>query len=173
MKNPLETSEPCKTNTLEANSTRTKIFFRVFTKNLSRLHPFPTETNLPSNRNISKIMRVLLCSLDRFLKTIPKYFNDKLMYFALLVLQLLIFKSYRIIGISKSVFFNFSSTERVKQNHKVWKSHSKLPKLPKLFSSNSRKSRNSYCLFTGNLTLLFPITVSGCPNVDLPWNSNI
>ena len=37
----------------------------------------------------------------------------RLIDFALVVLQLLMFKVYRIIGISKIEFFNFSGTDRV------------------------------------------------------------
>ena len=42
----------------------------------------------------------------------------RLIDFALVVLKLLMFKVCGIIGISKSDFFNFFSTERVKQNQK-------------------------------------------------------
>ena len=42
----------------------------------------------------------------------------KLINFAIVVLNLLIFKGYVVIGISKIQFFNFSSTEEVKQNQK-------------------------------------------------------
>ena len=42
----------------------------------------------------------------------------RLKRFALVVLELLIFKVCRIIGISKIEFLRFSGNERVKQNHK-------------------------------------------------------
>ena len=42
----------------------------------------------------------------------------RLINFAIVVLNLLIFKGYVVIGISKIQFFNFSSTEEVKQNQK-------------------------------------------------------
>ena len=41
---------------------------------------------------------------------------SRLIDFALVVLKLLMFKVCGIIGISKIEFFNFSGTERVKQN---------------------------------------------------------
>ena len=45
----------------------------------------------------------------------------RLIDFALVVLTLLVFKVCVTIGISKSKFFNFSVTERVKQNQKKLK----------------------------------------------------
>ena len=51
--------------------------------------------------------------------------------FALAVLWLLMFKVCGIIGISNIVFFNFSGTEKVKQNQKKVSNHSKPPKLVK------------------------------------------
>ena len=52
----------------------------------------------------------------------------RLIEFALVVLKLLMFKVFAIIGISKIEFFNFSGTERVKQNQKI-KNNSKPPEL--------------------------------------------
>ena len=49
--------------------------------------------------------------------------------FALVVLKLLIFKVCGIIGISTIEFFNFPGTERVKQNKKKIKNHSRPPRL--------------------------------------------
>ena len=53
----------------------------------------------------------------------------RLIDFALVFLKLLVFKVCGIIGISEIEFFNFSGTERVKQNQKNFKNHSEPPKL--------------------------------------------
>ena len=50
----------------------------------------------------------------------------RLIDFALVVLELLMFKVCGIIGISKIEFFNFSGTERVKQNQKNLKTNENL-----------------------------------------------
>ena len=47
----------------------------------------------------------------------------RLIDFALVVLELLMFKVCGIIGISKIEFFNFPGNERVKQNKKKIKNH--------------------------------------------------
>ena len=54
---------------------------------------------------------------------------SRLVDFALVVLYLLMFKIYGIIRISKIEFFNFSYTERVKQNKKNFEKHAKPSKL--------------------------------------------
>ena len=46
--------------------------------------------------------------------------------FALVVLDILMFNVWGIIGISKIEFFNFSGTERVKQNQKNLKTNENL-----------------------------------------------
>ena len=53
----------------------------------------------------------------------------KLIDFALVVLKLLMFKVCVIISISKIEFFNFCSTERVKQNQKTLKTFQNLLRL--------------------------------------------
>ena len=50
---------------------------------------------------------------------------SRLIDFALVVLELLMFQVSGIIGISQIAFFNFSGSERVKQNQKI---KQKLPK---------------------------------------------
>ena len=53
----------------------------------------------------------------------------KLINFAIVVLNLLIFQDYVVIGISKIQFFNFSGTEEVKQNKKKLKTIRKVLRL--------------------------------------------
>ena len=69
----------------------------------------------------------------------------RLIDFPLLVLKLLMFKSCVIISISKIEFFNFSETERVKQNQK------KLETIPNLLSQSLFKQfqqiRIFFCFF--------------------------
>ena len=49
----------------------------------------------------------------------------RLIDFAVVVLKFLMFKVCVIIGISKTEFFRFSSTQRVKENQKKYRNHSK------------------------------------------------
>ena len=73
-------------------------------------------TDLPSDSNISKAARVNN-TFTMFFKEYSLSFLMvcRLVDFALLVLKLLMFKICGIIGISKTEFFNFSGTERVKK----------------------------------------------------------
>ena len=67
---------------------------------------------------------------------------SKLIDFALVVLQLFMFKICGIIGVSKIVFFSFSGIERVKQTQKKLKTTQNLLSLEgNHFSYNSIKSR--------------------------------
>ena len=67
---------------------------------------------------------------------------SKLIDFALVVLQLFMFKICGIIGVSKIVFFSFSGIERVKQTQKKLKTTQNLLNLEdNHFSYNSIKSR--------------------------------
>ena len=58
--------------------------------------------------------------------------------FGLVIVQVLIFKVYAIIGFSKIAFFNFSGTEKVKQNqkNKIDKNHSKPPEFVRQLHSD-------------------------------------
>ena len=97
--------------------------------------------------------------------------------FALVVLQLLIFKFCGIIGISESEFFNFSSTERVKQNNEKKKIQNDLksPKLVKqsFFKQFQQNPNIFFLFFTENLTLYLPVSRPTGPNTELPSKSNI
>ena len=72
-------------------------------------------TNLPSNNNISKRIRVNIAITRAFFKEhlISFLIVCKLIDLALVVLKLLIFKFCGIIGISKIEFFNFSGNEKI------------------------------------------------------------
>ena len=73
-------------------------------------------TILPSDSNASKTVRVNFAFTRKFFKqySISFLMVCRLIDFALVVLKLLMFKVCGIIGISKTEFFNFSGTERVK-----------------------------------------------------------
>ena len=73
--------------------------------------------DLSLNSNILKMVTVNIAALTRkFLKEYSIIFLIVcgLIYFVLVVLKLLMFKICGIIGISKSKFYNFSGTEKVK-----------------------------------------------------------
>ena len=72
-------------------------------------------TNLPSDSIISKMVRVNIPFATTFFKEYSPSFLTvcRLIDFAFVVLQLLMFKVCVIIGISKMEFFNFSGNERV------------------------------------------------------------
>ena len=73
----------------------------------------------------------------------------RLIHVALLVLKLLMFKCCRLIGISKIEIFNFSGTEKVKQNQKRKnENHSKFLKfvIQPLFRQ-FQQSQNIFCVF--------------------------
>ena len=84
-----------------------------------------------SNSNISKTVRINIAFIRMYFEeySISFLMICRLILFALVVLQLLMFKFCGIIGISKSNFSNFSGTERVKQTKKKSKNFSKPPKL--------------------------------------------
>ena len=98
----------------------------------------------------------------------------RLMDFVHVVLKLLMFKACGIIGIFKIEVFNFSSTERVKQNQKNGKIIQNLLSLwVNNFSSNFNKIRIVFLVFHWNLTLLLPVPRCAGDNTDLHSNSNI
>ena len=73
-------------------------------------------TDLPSDSNISKTVRINVAFAGTFLKKDSASFLmvGRLMDFALVVLKLLMFKVCVINGLSKVEFFYFSGAERVK-----------------------------------------------------------
>ena len=75
-------------------------------------------TDLPSDSNISKTVRVNIAFAATFSKEYSTSFLVvcRLINVALVVLKLLMFKVCVIIGISEIEIFNFSGTERVKKN---------------------------------------------------------
>ena len=82
----------------------------------------------------------------------------RLIDFVLVVLKLLMLKVCGIIGITKIGFFNFSSTDRVKQNQRKIKSYSKLLNLIyQLLSKHFQPFLNSFWLLTETLALLLPV----------------
>ena len=98
----------------------------------------------------------------------------RLIDFAFVVFQLLMFKVCGIIGISKIEFFNFFGTERVKQNQKKLKTIQNLVSLKENhFLSNSNKSRTFFCFFTENFTPSFPVPCWAVHYTNLISNSNI
>ena len=132
------------------------------------------KTNLPSNSNISEMVRVNLA-----FTYFKEYFTSFLIIswlidFALVVIQLLMFKICGIIRILKIAFFNFSGTERVKQNQKKMLNNSKPPKVVKqsLFKQFQQK-QNIFLFFTENLTLSLPVAHCAGYNIDIHSNSNI
>ena len=78
-------------------------------------------TNLPSNSNISKTVKVNIAFLQIFFEEylIRFLMVYRLVDIGLVVLNLLMFKVNGIIRISKINFFNFSGNEGVKQNQKI------------------------------------------------------
>ena len=93
---------------------------RWLTLSLSVLHWANDNTSLPLDINISKTVWVNIA----FIKTFSKEYSIsflmvcRLIDFAIVIFELLVFKVCGIIGISKIEFFNFSGTERVKQYQK-------------------------------------------------------
>ena len=73
------------------------------------------KTNLPSDSNISKTVRVNVAYTRTFLNeySISFLMVRRLIDFALVVLKLLMFKVCGINGISKIEFFDYSGNERV------------------------------------------------------------
>ena len=88
----------------------------ILTLSLSVAHCAGYNTDLASNSNISKTVRVSIAFTRTFLKEYSISFLtiSRLLDFVLVVLYLLMFKVCGIIEISKIVLFNFSGTERVK-----------------------------------------------------------
>ena len=99
---------------------------KFLTPSLSVTRCVSHNTDLASNTNFSKTARVN----SVFTRTIFKEYSisfliiSRLKDFALVVLELLMFKVCVIIGISEIVFFNFCGTERVNDNffteHFTW-----------------------------------------------------
>ena len=77
-------------------------------------------SDLPFDCNISKMVRINIAIASTFFKEYSTRFLVvcRLIDFALVVLTFLIFKICVIIDISKTKFFRFSSTQRVKENQK-------------------------------------------------------
>ena len=73
--------------------------------------------NITTNSNISKTVSINVTRSGTFLKEylISFLMVPSLIEFAILVLQLFMFKDYGNIGISKIEFLNFSGTEKVKK----------------------------------------------------------
>ena len=132
-------------------------------------------TDLPSDSNISKAVRVNIAFAEDFCKEYSSFLMVcRLIDFALVVLMLLMFKVCVIIGISKIEFFNFSGTERVKQNKKNLKTIQNLLSLEvNYFSSNFNKFPICFWFFTETLSLSLPVPRWEGHNSDLPSDSNI
>ena len=79
-----------------------------------------SNANLNSNINILKMIEQNIVFMSTYSEDLSKNFPKicKLIYFPLVVLHLLVFKICGIIGILKFKIFNFSSTEKVRQNQK-------------------------------------------------------
>ena len=133
-----------------------------FTENLTLSLPVSrwagANTNLPSNSNIWKTVRVNITLTE------PEYLISsvkitRLINFAIVVLRLLTFKVCGIIVISKIEFLKFFCTKRIKQNQKNLKTiRNFLSLLVNLFSSNFNKSRTFSCFFfSENLILSLPV----------------
>ena len=94
------------------------ILFWFFTEILFLLFPVlhwaSANTDLPSNSNISKTVRVKIAFTKKPSLKTSFIIKCRLIDFVLAVLQLLMFKVYRNTGISKINFFDAFSTERVK-----------------------------------------------------------
>ena len=117
-------------NHFSRNLNKFQIFSWIFTEHLTLLfyvtvflpvlHCVRHNTDLLSSSNISKPVRINIAFATTPFKEYPTRFFMvcRLVDFALVVLKLLIIKFCVIIGISKIEFFNFSGTERVKQNEK-------------------------------------------------------
>ena len=107
-------------NHFSSNSNRSWTFFWFFIEHLAISLPGKRcagpNTDLPSNSNISKTVRVNIAFRETFLieYLISFLMICKLVVYALVVLHLLMFKVCGIIGISQIKFFNFSSPDRVK-----------------------------------------------------------
>ena len=84
-------------------------------------------TDLPSKNSISKTVKVNIAFKRKCFEeySINFLMISRLIDFALVVLQLFMFKMCGIIGISKIVFFSFSGIERVKQTQKKLKTAQK------------------------------------------------
>ena len=117
-------SKPSKlvSNHFSSNFNKIPIFFWFFTETLTLSLPVPLSagdnTDLPSDSNISKTVRVKIAFTRRLFKEYSTSFLMvcRLIDFALVVLRLLMFKVCGSIGISKIEFFNYSGNERVNLN---------------------------------------------------------
>ena len=100
-----------------------KSFFYFFLK-AKLIFPVPRwvgdNTDLPSNKNISKTISANVAFFPSFLKecSITFVLVFRLIDFALVILWLLMLKVCGIIGIWKIEFFNFSVNEWVKKSQK-------------------------------------------------------
>ena len=78
-------------------------------------------TDLPSDNNISKTVEVNIAFIQTYFKeySISFLMVCRLIDFALVVLELLMFKVCGIIGISKIGYSNFSGNERVNFDYPI------------------------------------------------------
>ena len=85
-------------------------------------------TNLPSDINTSKTVGVGIAFIATVLKeySISFLMVCRLIDFALVVLELLMYKGCGIIGISRIEFFNFSGNQRANDQYSFYKETSQL-----------------------------------------------
>ena len=102
---------------------------------------------------------------------------SRLIDFALMILQLFMLKVCAIIEVTNIDFFNYSRTERIKQNQKKKKKRKTIENILSLqdnhFLTNFNKSRTFLWFLTDNLTLSLPVTHCSNHNTSLLWNNNI
>ena len=96
-----------------------------------------------------------------------------LIEFATVIVKLLMFKVCGIIGISKIGFFNFSGTERVKQNQKNLETIQNFLSLKVSDFSSNFKVRICFWFFTKTLTISLLVPCWKSDSTNLPLNSNI
>ena len=133
-------------------------------------------THLPSDRNIPETLRINTVFAPARFKEYSRSFLMvlRLIDFALVVFKLLMFKPCVITGISKIQVFNFSGTERVKQNQKKFKTiQNLLSLLVNQFLTSLNKFQIYFCFVTEALTILLPVLHCVDKKIDLLLNSNI
>ena len=96
---------------------------------------------------------------------------SRLIDFALMILQLFMLKVCAIIEVTNIDFFNYSRTERIKQNQKKKKKRKTIENILSLqdnhFLTNFNKSRTFLWFLTDNLTLSLPVTHCSNHNTSL------
>ena len=109
---------------LDTKQYQSNHFFFYFFLKAKLIFPVPRwvgdNTDLPSNKNISKTISANVAFFPSFLKecSISFVLVFRLIDFALVILWLLMLKVCGIIGIWKIEFFNFSVNEWVKKSQK-------------------------------------------------------